>query len=230
MNKPLENTAVLLFARSAEAEVQAKRVLPNARAGTNCRLWHELNSYAAQTARNAGMPVFHVSETEQFGSTFGARLQHAFAQVFALGFKRVLAIGNDCMQLTPAALRKAASQAPTKAVLGPARDGGVYLLGLTQAQFRTLPFNAISWQSNRVLGELQACLQHTALLQTLSDIDSAGDLCRVLLSATVPQSLLRALRDLLPGNPAHYTLTREEPLPVEQASDQHPRRGPPFFA
>lgn len=133
MHQLPQNTAILLFARTAEAEARHKSVGGNRGASANYRLLKTLVHHATDVAEQSGLPVFHISELEQRGHSFGARLYHAFEQVYAQGFERVIAIGSDCAHLTPTMLSNAAQQLSKRSmVLGPARDGGVYLMGLTQ--------------------------------------------------------------------------------------------------
>ena len=108
MHQAAGNTAILLFARTAEAEARHKLVCGNRGASANYRLLKTLVNHATEVAEQSGLPVFHITELEQRGHSFGARLQHAFEQVYAHGFERVIAIGSDCAHLTPSMLSNAA--------------------------------------------------------------------------------------------------------------------------
>ena len=80
----------------------------------------------------------------------GARLESAFAAAFADGATAVLAMGTDCPGLTTDRLRAAlAALAASDLVLGPATDGGYYLIGLA----RPAPelFAGVPWGTERVL-------------------------------------------------------------------------------
>ena len=86
----------------------------------------------------------------QDGDDLGARLTTAFRTAFERGSKRVLAIGADCPDLDAACLNAAANALnDCDAVLGPAKDGGYYLIGMR----RNLPrlFEDIAWSSSTVL-------------------------------------------------------------------------------
>lgn len=231
MNNALDNTAILLFARTAEAEARHKTVCPGNDPTANYRVLKTLEDNAFRTAHHSGMSVFHVSELEQHGTTFGARLQSAFEQVFSQGFERVLAIGSDCAQLTGDHLGLAGHQFTQEhLLLGPARDGGVYLLGISRKRFYALDFDGIDWCTDSVFSQLQAIDPNAILLPALSDIDNADDLCRVLLSASVPHKLRNALRALVPGNPAHYGVVQETPITKAEFLSEESRRGPPTSA
>lgn len=69
-------------------------------------------------------------------------------QAFVSGYEQLLVIGNDCPQLDAAMLRRALAQlAQTGAVLGPATDGGVYLLGVDRRHFDATAWAILPWQT-----------------------------------------------------------------------------------
>ena len=113
----------------------------------------------------------------------GQRLIDAFQAAFSEGAERVLIIGTDCPQLTETHLAEAWQRlASSDVVLGPAADGGYYLLGLTQPQPEL--FQGIDWGTDSVLqATRERCRDiklSASLLNTLSDVDEPEDLivCR----------------------------------------------------
>lgn len=108
----------------------------------------------------------------------GARMARAFAEAFAAGAVRVLIIGTDCIDLTPALLAEALAALETvEVVLGPSLDGGYYLLGLRADEPRI--FESIAWSTERVL---EQTLQRAAelgwshrLLPALTDVDTVAE-------------------------------------------------------
>ncbi len=118
----------------------------------------------------------------QEGETLGDRMQEAFRQGFAAGYRSIVIIGSDCPEVSPTLLETAFGQlASFPVVLGPATDGGYYLLGmnyLVESLFRDKP-----WSTPAVLAETVADLQRAgipyALLPVLSDVDEAADLDRL---------------------------------------------------
>lgn len=113
--------------------------------------------------------------------SLGARMAHAFAEAFAAGATHVAIIGTDCPGLTAAHLTQAFQLLTDHdMVLGPADDGGYYLLGLRQPQ--PVLFENKTWSTPTVLADTLADAQRlglrTALLPTLHDVDSAADLAR----------------------------------------------------
>jgi rSAM/selenodomain-associated transferase 2/rSAM/selenodomain-associated transferase 1 len=109
----------------------------------------------------------------------GDRLERAFAESFRAGADRVAAVGIDCPDLTPEIMERAFESLRSKDLaLGPARDGGYYLIGLR----RHLPplFRNVPWGSDTVLEKTLEIAREfrveTELLETLSDVDRPEDL------------------------------------------------------
>ena len=111
--------------------------------------------------------------------SLGARMAHAFGAAFGAGAGRVVIIGTDCPDLSEALLTRAFDQLLThNLVIGPAEDGGYYLLGMNKVEAEL--FKNKRWSTAAVLPETLADAARlglrVALLPTLSDIDSAADL------------------------------------------------------
>jgi rSAM/selenodomain-associated transferase 1 len=111
--------------------------------------------------------------------SLGERMRHAFAEAFAAGAARVLIIGTDCPGLTAALLLRALDQLATHdLVVGPAADGGYYLLGMSELQADL--FASKQWSTDTVLADTLADAARLGLrvaqLPTLTDVDSARDL------------------------------------------------------
>jgi rSAM/selenodomain-associated transferase 1 len=111
--------------------------------------------------------------------SLGERMAHAFAEAFAAGAGRVVIIGTDCPGLSADLLRQAFAQLATHdLVVGPATDGGYYLLGMKQLHARL--FTDKQWSTATVLPATLADAARLGLrvaqLPTLADVDSAADL------------------------------------------------------
>lgn len=109
----------------------------------------------------------------------GTRMSHAFQMAFTDGMERVVTIGTDCPELDAHQLRRAFQALQTDdLVLGPAADGGYYLIGLR----RFIPelFTGIAWSTVAVLQQTVAIAERLnlsiAYLDTLTDIDRPEDL------------------------------------------------------
>jgi len=109
----------------------------------------------------------------------GGRMEDAFARAFAAGAERVVIVGSDLPEVSTALLRRAFDLLDAHpAVIGPARDGGYYLLGVT----RLVPgiFDGIAWSTPRVLAETLGRFRSAGidpvLLEELADVDEVDDL------------------------------------------------------
>jgi uncharacterized protein len=116
----------------------------------------------------------------QAGRDLGERLERAVHDCLAAAALPVVAIGADAPHLDPARLREAADalRGEVDVVLGPAEDGGYYLIGL-RAPSPAL-FRGIAWGS---AGVLAATLERardaqlrTRLLAPTFDVDDENGL------------------------------------------------------
>lgn len=117
----------------------------------------------------------------QTGADLGERMHNAFAEQFAAGATRLVIIGSDCLQIQPDHLRQAFRKLDeVDVVIGPATDGGYYLLGMNQLHpslFQNKP-----WSQSTLLAETSRELDEQklryALLEELSDVDEWDDYVR----------------------------------------------------
>lgn len=181
-----QHIALLLFTRTPEEEVRHKNLLPNSSLEKQKLVITKLIQESQQVLEQTGLPYFICTSAEQVGETFAERLYAAFAGLFAKGYQKVIAIGNDCPQLKPNdILQAAACFQQQELVLGPDNDGGVYLFGLSRTAFNTCAsFNDIRWSTNQVLSDLATLfrLSEAALrvLPQYQDLNNPGDLQRAL--------------------------------------------------
>lgn len=129
--------------------------------------------------REDAWPNLRFQKTLQRGSDLGERMSNSFRQAFAEGYRHVVIIGTDCLELTTAVVQTAFDQvAAHDVVIGPARDGGYYLLGMKQ--WHATLFQNKKWGSSSVLADTltdTARLQlHVKQMVTLTDVDEADDL------------------------------------------------------
>ncbi len=107
----------------------------------------------------------------------GTRIKTAFKEVFETN-QPVLIVGSDCASLTSEILAKAINDLKENDfVIGPAEDGGYYLIGMNN--FQPSVFEDIAWSTEQVLpqtiDEIQNLGKTFGLLTTLSDIDYEED-------------------------------------------------------
>jgi rSAM/selenodomain-associated transferase 1 len=113
----------------------------------------------------------------QEGNSFGARMRNSFEIAFKHHEKAVI-IGSDCEELTPEIIREAFSKlSKFDVVLGPAKDGGYYLMGLKKV-YPALFINK-QWSTSSVLkdtlNDIKTLRISFYLLPVLSDIDDFTD-------------------------------------------------------
>lgn len=156
------------------------------------QLWCSPHAAADGFGAARGKP--QCSLFSQVEGDLGVRMQSA-AQLALRQADRVILIGTDCPLLGPPQLleaRRALEQVPV--VLGPAQDGGYYLLGLRDAPdwlFANMP-----WGTDQVLAITRERLRTHGLawreLETLWDLDRPEDLQRLsadLVSELMPQGV-----------------------------------------
>jgi len=120
-----------------------------------------------------------VTIREQGEGDLGARMERAVGEAVAEGAPSVVVIGADCPKLTAQILGAAFTALREKEiVLGPAADGGYYLIGLRRA--RPELFHGIAWSTDAVLAQTLAITRDLAvechLLDRLRDVDEPDDL------------------------------------------------------
>lgn len=115
----------------------------------------------------------------QQGANLGDRMEAAFAHVLAKGYRKVCIIGTDCRDLHVEIIQSAFIMLDAcDVVVGPAADGGYYLLGLKQMHAEL--FADKDWSTSMVFDQtLQAIRElslHFNLLPELHDVDRYEDL------------------------------------------------------
>jgi rSAM/selenodomain-associated transferase 1 len=118
----------------------------------------------------------HTFKPQSTGS-LGERMAQTFQQAFTAGAAQAVIIGTDCPGLTAEILVQAFSTLRTSdLVLGPAMDGGYYLIGLTKP--RPSLFSEIDWGTPSVLKQTLAKAHALTISQLppLHDIDRPEDL------------------------------------------------------
>jgi len=155
-------------------------------------------SVAEAPARSFRPPIDVAVEIQAAGD-LGHRLAVAVERRFAEGYGRVVVIGSDCPELQPRHLEAALEGlAAHPVVLGPAEDGGYWLIGLcapVPGLFTNLP-----WSTADVLELTRGRLRELELawleLDALHDLDTEADLRRVV-AGGAPSELVRRLRSAL---------------------------------
>jgi len=191
---------LLIFTRYPEVGRVKTRLIPALGETGATSLHQEMTAYTVSIARafrvmhpitvtvcftGAGQPQMEqwlgkdLDYELQVGEDLGQRMRNALGSALVQSGDRALIIGTDCPELDPAILADAFAQlAQHELVLGPATDGGYYLIGMGQV----IPdlFTGIAWGTSQVLSSTMAIAERhslsVALLPTLSDVDRPEDL------------------------------------------------------
>lgn len=142
----------------------------------------------------------------QRGNDIGERMFNAFSDVFAMGFERATLIGSDLPDLPPSHILAAFERlADAHVVLGPAADGGYYLMNCRQDSLIRSVFSGVPWGGANVCAETLRRVEQAglrpALVEPWQDIDTCEDLKRFYRMHLSDAASLHTMR---------YLKTREE--------------------
>lgn len=130
------------------------------------------------------LPASTVGAFRQTGEDLGERLFEGLRRMSA-EFDLVAAVGSDHPDLPASIVEEAFEKlaAGCDVVLGPATDGGYYLIGATRESIQRQLFSKIDWSTNRVLQQTLDRCQSQGLrvekLIPLQDVDTPDDLRRL---------------------------------------------------
>lgn len=133
--------------------------------------------YSEEIIKNDIWPEKSFRKSLQKGKDLGERMENAFKGRFLDGFEKIIIIGSDLYDLEKADLEQAFQKLDkSDFVLGPAKDGGYYLLGMKSLSPQV--FRRKSWGTSTVLRETLEDLkgQKIAFLEERNDIDTFDDI------------------------------------------------------
>jgi len=113
----------------------------------------------------------------QTGTDLGEKMQNAFSELFEMGYEKVLIVGSDIFELGQSDIENAFEVLQTtETVIGPATDGGYYLLGMKE--LNAAIFQNKNWGTSTVLEETLADLRQKkyVLLEERNDVDYFEDI------------------------------------------------------
>jgi hypothetical protein len=113
----------------------------------------------------------------QKGTDLGQRMYHAFKELFSLGYQKVIIVGSDIYDLKQQDIDEAFNKLDSHPyVIGPALDGGYYLLGMTQLYDPI--FKNKQWGTNTVLQNTLQDLKNKRVLTLApkNDVDYLEDI------------------------------------------------------
>jgi uncharacterized protein len=125
-----------------------------------------------------------ITVTAQPEGTLGDRMRGVMGTLFDGGARAVALVGSDLPEISAAAIREACAIAcddPRALAVGPALDGGYYLIAAARVPD---VFDRIEWGSAAVLAQTRDAAQrddlHVRIVGSIGDVDTPGDLERVL--------------------------------------------------
>ncbi len=116
------------------------------------------------------------------GRTFMQRIGNALKDGFLLGYEKITLVGNDCPLLSNNDFIKSFRYiTDSSVVFGPAKDGGIYLVGLPRnIMGANIPLEKLPWRSHDIMNDLISCFTSNnydaMLLREKEDLDNIADL------------------------------------------------------
>ncbi|HXX57397.1 MAG TPA: TIGR04282 family arsenosugar biosynthesis glycosyltransferase [Thermodesulfovibrionales bacterium] len=122
----------------------------------------------------------------QSGNDLGERMENAFVRSFAEGIEKAVLIGSDIPDLTDHVISEAFASLETRgAVIGPAVDGGYYLIGFRRERFLPEIFRGIQWSTGSVFADTMKAFERFGcgahVLPEWRDVDTPEDLADLFL-------------------------------------------------
>ncbi|MDW5287946.1 TIGR04282 family arsenosugar biosynthesis glycosyltransferase [Formosa sp. PL04] len=190
---PTSKKALIIFARNPELGKCKTRLAKTIGDENALDIYRTLLQHTAKISEgvNADKFVFyseHIHKNDtwddnnfrkklQQGEDLGERMHHAFSDLFQNNYQKIIIIGSDILDLTTEIINDAFNKLEYHdVVIGPALDGGYYLLGIKTLQ-RDL-FENKSWGTATVLEDTLKNLTNKSvyLLEELNDIDTFEDI------------------------------------------------------
>ena len=207
--------ALVIFAREPVAGRVKTRLAVGVGAEAAAEIYISLLDHTDETSLASGVEVFLSLAQEpdrewvdglslpfevQGGGDLGERMVVCFRRRFTEGASRTVIIGSDNHRLRQDHIRSAfAALKDNPVVLGPAEDGGYWLVG--QREPGVDLFSDIPWSAPNTLEATRSRLQNLGVkwneLETLPDIDTEEDLRKAINDPKVDDELRRRLHAAL---------------------------------
>lgn len=232
MHHQSPNTAVLVFIRDEQEEARLKLSQAGISFRSSLQVVRTLNRHIVKITRKAELPTFIVKGDQQVGVNFGERFTNAIESVFQAGYQQVIAIGNDCLSLTATHLQTMAEalECGKALVIGPAKDGGAYAIGIQQSVFDKAAFQQLPWQTDQVFAALVNYIENLkaawACLPAAMDVDDAISFQKALTHLASTSVLYQLLKSILQSD--HTPLVPDIPFISNQLAFTASLRAPPF--
>ena len=133
--------------------------------------------YSVKVRENDIWDAAVYQKRQQHGDDLGMRMHNAFRDAFKNGYEKVVVIGSDLYDISQSDIEMAFKKLTGRdAVIGPALDGGYYLLGLTK--MIPIIFKDKAWGTSTVLEDTLSDLKdkNYLLLAQRNDVDVYDDI------------------------------------------------------
>lgn len=169
----MPKTAILIFSRYAVEESKAKGYAAYIGKKGGSALAAHLIDYTIRESKETGLPVFTYFSNIQVGNSFGERLANSVEDVYAKGFSNVIVLGTDSPSINCAVIASVASELlSNEIVLGPAKDGGVYVIGINQKAYDRNSFISLPWLTSSVFTSL---VQYASTAKSSLFVETIGE-------------------------------------------------------
>lgn len=189
----MEKEALIIFVRKPELGKVKTRLAATIGAEAALLIYQKLLEHTHKVSAPLACDkyVFYVDEIEeqdlwrmgyhkhlQANTDLGGRMQAAFAFLFEKGYARICIIGSDCFELTAEIINDAFLLLQgNDVVIGPAKDGGYYLLGMKDGLKQV--FEGVEWSTENVCKQTKAQIEQNGYsftqLPLLTDVDTVDD-------------------------------------------------------
>ncbi|MFC3414626.1 TIGR04282 family arsenosugar biosynthesis glycosyltransferase [Algoriphagus hitonicola] len=189
----MKKSAIIIFQKNAELGKVKTRLAKDVGDEIALQIYHQLCAFTHEVCRQVSVDKYlyfsrfiseiHFSDSSYFfrvqrGGDLGERMSNAFEDLFKNDYEKILIIGTDCPEISSHLLEEAFSLLDkSEVVIGPAEDGGYYLLGMRR--FFPQLFQNISWSTSEVVKQTKNRLESGKisyqLLPVHTDIDTLED-------------------------------------------------------
>lgn len=195
----IPRTAILFFSRTPGSEAREKHAAGRSYS-RNKSLQKILWKHSLSQLRSSGIPVVVIDENRQRGGDFAERFKNAITDFFSIGYENVIAVGNDCPELSDISWTSLKNRLHNnETVLGPTGRNGAYLLAFNRNSFDAEIFRDLPWRSDGLFESLLNYFEKRSgsvhILSRKADINSPGDVEAFLNNCF--RGSLKAVRNLL---------------------------------
>jgi uncharacterized protein len=187
----MNERALIIFIRKPELGKVKTRLAASIGDEKALVIYEKLLEHTRVVAQNSNCDKYLFSTTDvetvhwksfnvatQIGGSLGEKMLAAFEMVFNDGYQKTIIIGSDCPQLSSELIDDAFEKLNFyDVVIGPANDGGYYLLGMKKTYNKL--FANKDWGTGTVLSDTKKTIADLSLsayeLQVLTDVDVKED-------------------------------------------------------